>query len=198
MFEKIYHIDLNFTQQRREFFLYTLHVPRFVPGNVLCHYNKHLMGYFVFWIAAWLEDNLPSFGYFEKLYQHHLFEKLESNRLHFRWNDIIPRHPEKNIFHSNKRGPPVFFHSDTNPVFGNVLVHSVSKAHLLDVTGDMIWLLFLNILSFNFVFRLIVFVLANHCQSFNAFLLDVRCLKPCVNHVSLFFAAVSANDTAFA
>ena len=48
MFQKIYHIDLNFTQQRREFFLYTLHVPRFVPGNVLCHYNKHLMGYFVF------------------------------------------------------------------------------------------------------------------------------------------------------
>ena len=85
-----------------------------------------------------------------------------------------------------KRGPPVFFHSDTNPVFGNVLVHSVSKAHLLDVTGDMIWLLFLNILSFNFVFRLTVFVLANHCQSFNAFLLDVRCLKPCVNHVSFF------------
>ena len=31
---------------------------------------------------------------------------------------------KNNIYHSNKRVPPPFFHSDTNPVFGHVLIHS--------------------------------------------------------------------------
>ena len=74
-----------------------------------------------------------------------------------------------------------------------VLAHSVDKTHILVVTGELIWLLFLNILSFNFVpkpntsFRLTRFkrsyvnrpaiVLTNHCQSYTSFLLDVRCSK---------------------
>ena len=74
-----------------------------------------------------------------------------------------------------------------------VLAHSVNKTHILVVTGELIWLLFLNILSFNFApqpnkpFRLTRFkrsyvnrpaiFLTNHCQSYTSFLLDVRCSK---------------------
>ena len=47
-------------------------------------------------------------------------------------------------------GKFVSFHSHTNPVFGQVLVHSVNKTHALVVTMELIWLLFLNILTFNF------------------------------------------------
>ena len=104
-----------------------------------------------------------------------------------------PRTPKNNIYHSNKRGPPPFFHPDTNPVVGHVLVHSVDKTHVLVVIVELIWLLFLNILSFNFVptpkksLRFTRFrrsygnraaaVLTNHCQSYTAFLLDVHCSK---------------------
>ena len=58
---------------------------------------------------------------------------------------------KNNINHLSNRGPPPFFHSDTNLVLGNVLVHSVEKTHVLVVTGELTWLLFLNILSFNYV-----------------------------------------------
>ena len=104
-----------------------------------------------------------------------------------------PRTLKNNIYHSNKRGQPPFFHLDTNPIIGYALVHSVDKTHVLVVTVDLIWLLFLNILSFNFVatprksLRFTRFirsyvnrpavVLTNHCQSYTAFLLDVRCSK---------------------
>ena len=47
--------------------------------------------------------------------------------------------------------PLLFFHSDTNPVLGHVLVYYVDKTHVLVVTLKLNWLLFLNILSFNFV-----------------------------------------------
>ena len=58
---------------------------------------------------------------------------------------------KNNIYHSNKWGPPPFLHLDFNPVIVHTLVHSVDKIHVLDVTVDLIWLLFLNILSFNLV-----------------------------------------------
>ena len=51
----------------------------------------------------------------------------------------------------NKRGPSPFLHSDTNPVLGHILVHSVSKSHFLVVTLESIWFLFFNILCINFV-----------------------------------------------
>ena len=95
-----------------------------------------------------------------------------------------------NIYHSNKWGPPLFLHLDTNPVIGHALVHSVDKTHVLVVTVELIWLLFLNILFFNFVptpnksLRFTRFrrsyanraadVPTNHCQSYTAFLLGVR------------------------
>ena len=101
---------------------------------------------------------------------------------------------KSNIYHSNKRGPPPCFHLDTNPVLGHALIHSVDKTHVLFVTVELIWLLFLNILSFNFVptpskcLRLKRFrksyvnrpdvVLTNH-TSYTAFLLDVRCAVQC-------------------
>ena len=49
IFQNIYYVDLHFTLWCQEFFLHTLHLPWFsAPGNVLCHQNKHLMGYFEF------------------------------------------------------------------------------------------------------------------------------------------------------
>ena len=48
-------------------------------------------------------------------------------------------------------GTTTIFHSDTNPVLVHVLVHFVDKTYVLVVTVELIWLLFLNILSFNFV-----------------------------------------------
>ena len=64
------------------------------------------------------------------------------------------QHPlilENNINHSNKRAQPPFFHSNTDLILGHVHVHSVDKNHVLGVTVELIWLLYLNILSFNFV-----------------------------------------------
>ena len=97
---------------------------------------------------------------------------------------------KSNIYHSNKRGPPPFFYLVTNPVLGHILIHSFDKTHVLVVTVELIWLQFLNILSFKFVatpnkfFSLKRFrktyvnrpdvVLTNH-TSYTAFLLDVRC-----------------------
>ena len=114
-----------------------------------------------------------------------------------------PRTLKNNIYHSNKWGPPLFLHLDTDPTIGHTLVDSVDKTHVLDVTVDLIWLLFLNMPFFNFVAtprkslkftRFIrsyvnrpAVVQTNHCQSVTAFLLDVRCSNlPC----SIFFAAV--------
>ena len=34
---------------------------------------------------------------------------------------------QNNIYHSNKRIPPTFFNSDTNPVCGHLLIHSFGK-----------------------------------------------------------------------
>ena len=94
------------------------------------------------------------------------------------------------------------FRSDSNPVLGQIMVYSVNKIHFLVVTVELILLLFLNILFFNFVsissksIRLTGFrrsyinrtvvVLTNHNQSYIDILLNGRCLK-CSRS---FFAAV--------
>ena len=62
-----------------------------------------------------------------------------------------PRTLKNNIYHSNKREQPPFFHWDISPVLGHFLAHSVDKTHVLVVIMELIWLLFLNILSLNFV-----------------------------------------------
>ena len=100
-----------------------------------------------------------------------------------------PHTLKSNIYHWGNEGPPLFFHPDTNPVIANALVHPVDKTHVLVVIMELIWLLFLNTLSFNFVptprkslrftrFRRSyvnhpVVVLTNYCQSYTAFLLGV-------------------------
>ena len=43
-----------------------------------------------------------------------------------------------------------FFHSDNITILGRIFIHSVDKTNVLVVTKELIWLLFLNILSFNF------------------------------------------------
>ena len=103
-----------------------------------------------------------------------------------------PHTVKNNIYHSKKLGPPPFFHSDTNPQLGQVLVHSVDKTHILVVTVKLIWLLLMNIVSFNFFsirnkslrftrfrgsYNRIAVILTNNCQSYTAFLLDLRCSK---------------------
>ena len=62
-----------------------------------------------------------------------------------------PHTLKNNIYLSNNWGPLPFVHSDTNPVLGQVLVHSIDKTHLLVVTVELTWLLFLNMIPFNFV-----------------------------------------------
>ena len=100
---------------------------------------------------------------------------------------------------------------DSNPVIGHALVHSLDKTHVLGVTVDLTWLLFLNILSLNSAATLIkplrltrfrrsyvnrpAVVLTNHCQSYTAFLLDVHCSKlPSSTFLQLFVP----NSSAFA
>ena len=102
-------------------------------------------------------------------------------------------------------------HLDSNPVIAHALVHSLNKTHVLDVTVNLTWLLFLNILSFNFATTLIkslrltrfircyvnrpAVVLTNQSQSYTAFLLHVRCSKlPC----SIFLQLFVPNSSAFA
>ena len=55
---------------------------------------------------------------------------------------------KSNIYLSNNRGPPPFFHSDINPVLDQELVHTIDKSRVLVVTVEWTWLLFLNMLSF--------------------------------------------------
>ena len=98
---------------------------------------------------------------------------------------------KSNIYHSNKWENHHFFIGI--PILCHVLVPSVDKTHVLAVTVKLIWLLFLNLFSFNFVpiqnkpLRFTRFrrsyvnrpavILTNHCQSYTGFLLDVRCSK---------------------
>ena len=104
-----------------------------------------------------------------------------------------PRTLKSNINHSNNCRPPTFFHPDINNVTRHTPVHSVEKTHVLVVTVELIGLLCLNMLSFNFApptrkslrytrFRKSyvnhpVVVLTNHYKRYTVLLLDVRCPK---------------------
>ena len=131
---------------------------------------------------------LNSFEYFGKIASQERYRLIA-----FIFVNMI-QHPgilKNNINHLSKRGPPPFFHSDTNLVRGNVLVHSVEKkTRVLVVTGELIWLLILNILSFNYIqttnksqfqkiqkklyVHLSVIVLTNHYECRLLFLLDAH------------------------
>ena len=101
------------------------------------------------------------------------------------------------------------------PILGHVLVHSVDKAHVLVVTVELIWLLFLNISFFNFVptpnkslrftssrrsyVNRTAIVLTKHCQSYifcqSYFFAWCALFKVAT---FLFFAAVCSQWCAFA
>ena len=66
-----------------------------------------------------------------------MLEETEAHHLHCYYN-AIPTTLKNNIYHSNKRGPPPFFHSDTSPVLGQVLVYSIDKIHILVATVKLI------------------------------------------------------------
>ena len=167
--------------------------------NVLCLHNKYLIRYFKFLHGSriiCLHWNIS------ELHWLYVFEKLDKARLIASIFVNIIQYPctrKNNIYFSNKRGTPPCFHPDTNPAIGHALVHSINKSHVLVVTVELIWFLFLNILSFNFlqtprkslrftsyVNRPVV-ILTDHCQSYTAF-----CLICAVQsgHVYFFFATV--------
>ena len=73
-------------------------------------------------------------------------------------NNIYHVTPNATIKHIKHVMLP-FFHSYANPVFGHVLIHYLVKTHVLVVTLKLIWMLLLNILSFNFVPKLSKFLL---------------------------------------
>ena len=141
------------------------------PGNVLCRHNKHLMWYFQFLLHSFF-SLLPSFEYLRKTV-------LTTSPWEY-------PHPLENIiYYSDKRGPPKFFHLDTSPVLEYILVHSVNKTHALLLTVELVWLLLLNTVSFNFVpmpnkslrftrFRTSYVNCTAVIQSHTAFLLDVQ------------------------
>ena len=60
-------------------------------------------------------------------------------------------HPEEQHLPLKQTGTTTIVSFDTNLVFGHALNYSFEKTHVLVVTVELIWLLLLNILSFNFV-----------------------------------------------
>ena len=126
-----------------------------------------------------------------------------------------PRTLKNNIYHSNKREPPLFCH-----LYTNTWPHSAPYCWQNPCSGcnsgtDWLfglidWLLFLNTFSFDFVstpnksLRFTRFrrsyvnhtavVRKKHCRSYTAFLPDVCCSK---RSSSFFFQLFVPNDSAF-
>ena len=109
----------------------------------------------IFRIPRWLGDNLPVFEYSRKIALTTSFRKARRGRDSLPLSQLIQcntHSPWRTISAIQTNGYHYhFFYSDTNPVFGYVLSHSFDKTHVLVVIVELIWLLLLNILSFNFV-----------------------------------------------
>ena len=110
--------------------------PDNVPPN-----NRHLMGHSEF-LHGLMVICLP-LNISEKLQARRGRDSSTSSLLMW-YNTHAFWRTTSNIELLNKRGSPPYFHSDNNLVFGNALVNPV----------ELIWLLFLKILSFNFLQRL--------------------------------------------
>ena len=113
------HVSRRFTcyLAASRIFLYTLHLLCFqIPPDVWCYYNKHLMRYFELLHSSRIIC-LP-LSVSEKLHWQHLFKKIgEADTHHLHVSTMQYPHTLKNsIYLSKNRGPPPFFHSDTNPV----------------------------------------------------------------------------------
>ena len=99
---------------------FTMHLTMF------CHHNKRMMGYFEFLYGSGIIC-IPLI-ILETLHWQHHFEKLEEAETHhpcllntIQYNTHTPCRTASTI---QTNVPPRFFHSDTNPVFGHVLIHS--------------------------------------------------------------------------
>ena len=80
----------------------------------MCHHRKHLMGYFKFLNGSriiCLPLNIP-----ENMYWQHVFKKVEGEDLPFIFVNMgqYPHNLKINIYHSNKRKPTPYSHSDIN------------------------------------------------------------------------------------
>ena len=64
------------------------------------------------------------------------------------------KYPEKEHLLFKLTGSITIFYTDSNPTLCQFLVHSVHKTHTVVVTVELIWLLLLNIFSFNFFLQL--------------------------------------------
>ena len=74
---------LYFMQRCRKFFSHTLHLSFFfdmAPGNVLCHHNRHLTGYFEFLHGLLIICLLLNI--WGKLHWQHLFKKIGKAETH--------------------------------------------------------------------------------------------------------------------
>ena len=159
----------------------------------------------IFQVTKFLEDNLHFFESFRKIALTTCLRKARRGRdsspssLLLRYNTHAPWRTISTI-QTNGNNHHFFIRI---PILGHILVHFVDKTHVLVVTVELIWLMFLNIFSFDFIptpnkaLRFTRFrrsyvnrpavVLTNHCQSYTDFWFDVRCLNwPC----SFAFAAV--------
>ena len=140
---------LHFTQQCQEFFLQTLHHSCFLDGTWKRFVSSQQLCDEIFQIPTWIKDGLPSF---ENVISNISSESQEKHRLIAFIFVNTMQHPhilKNNTDHSSKRGTLPFFHLDTNPIRGHILVHSVDKT--------------------------LVAIPTSHCQRCTAFLDDVRC-----------------------
>ena len=162
----------------------------------------------IFPIPIWLENDQPYFEYFRKIALTTSLRKVRKGR-DSSPSSLLIQYNTRTLWRTTSTiqtngDNHLFFHLDTIPVLVHVLVDSFDKIHVLVVTVELNWLLFLNILFFNFFptpnkspgfrrFRrsyvnLTAVVLTNHCQSYTAFYLDVCCSKwPCFFFVSCLF-----------
>ena len=153
----------------------------------------------IFRIPIWLGDNLPSFEYSRKIALTTSLWKARRGRNSPPLSQLIqyPRTLQNNIYHSNKRVPPPFFHSDTNPVFGHVLIHSFECSGCNSGINLIVTLEYtffqLGSSSEQISVKLARFrrsyikppavALTSHTR-YTSFLLDVRCAAPQNNVIS--------------
>ena len=106
------------------------------PNNVLYHHKKTSDR--IFRIPRWLEDNLSSFQYSRKTARVRFLRKTRICRVSsplsqlIQYNIHAPWRATSTI--QTNRDHHHFFHLDTNPVLGHVLIHSVDKTHVLVAT----------------------------------------------------------------
>ena len=123
-----------------------------IAPNVSWHHNKHLMRYFKFLLGSriiYIPFNIP-----ENLYWQYLFQKpeeAETHSLYLSQYNTIATHAEEQHPPFSQKGTTTIFSFGCQSCACHVMVYSVDKTHVLVVTVELIWLLFLNMLSFNFI-----------------------------------------------